>query len=117
LLVSPRAELAPAADDGGEWEVRDRGALRFRAPLDAYRVSVLWKADVYPNEDERARQCARALSLEDVARVFDADLAARREPLRFDLACLGDAGFAQAVAELYPEAAPLDALPSFFDPA
>jgi hypothetical protein len=115
--VSPRAELAPAEDGSGEWEVRDRGVLRFRAPLDDYRVSVLWKADVYPNEAERARQCAQALSLADVARVFDADLAARREPLRFDLARLGDAGFAKAVAELYPEAAPLDALPSFFDPA
>jgi len=49
--------------------------------------------------------------------VFDADLTARRERLRFDLARLGDAGFAKAVTELYPEAAPLDALPSFFDPA
>ena len=65
LLVSPRAELAPAQDGSGEWEVRDHGALRFRAPLGDYRVSVLWKADVYPNEAERARQCAQALSLED----------------------------------------------------
>ena len=117
LLVSPRAELAPAEDGSGDWEVRDRGALSFRAPLGDYRVSVLWKADIYPSEAERARQCAQSLSLEDVARVFDADLVARREALRFDLACLGDAGFAKAVAGLYPEAAPFDALPSFFDPA
>jgi hypothetical protein len=49
-LVSPRAELAPLADGSGEWGVRDRGALRYRAPLERYRVSVLWKADIYPDE-------------------------------------------------------------------
>jgi hypothetical protein len=117
LRVSPRAELAPAADGSGDWEVRDRGAMVFRAPLDAYRVSVLWKADVYPSEVERARQCAHPLSLDDVARVFDADFAERGASLRFDLARLADAGFAKAVAGHYPEAAPRGALPSFFDPA
>jgi hypothetical protein len=80
-------------------------------------VSVLWKADVYPSEVERARQCAHPLSLDDVARVFDADFAGRGANLRFDLARLADAGFAKAVAEHYPEAAPRGALASFFDPA
>jgi hypothetical protein len=42
-LVSPRAELAPLDDGSGDWGVSDRGAVRYRAPLARYRVSVLWK--------------------------------------------------------------------------
>jgi len=114
-LVSQRAELAPAGDGSGDWAVRDRGEVAYRAPLERYRVSVLWKADVYPDEAERARQCAEPLSFEDIARVFDADLARRGADLRFDLGRLEDLAFAGELAALYPEARPVDALPSIFD--
>jgi hypothetical protein len=39
LLVTPRAELAPARDGSGEWAVTDRGEVRYQAPLERYRVS------------------------------------------------------------------------------
>jgi hypothetical protein len=101
-LVSPRAELAPIGDGSGEWGVRDRGALRYRAPLDRYRVSVLWKADIYPDEAERARQCANALSFPDIARVFGEDLARRGVDLRVTPDRLEDLAFAGALAAHYP---------------
>lgn len=113
--VSPRAELAPAGDGSGDWEVRDRGALCYRAPLERFRVSVLWKADVYRDEAERARQCADVLTLEEVAAIFDRDLEQRQTGLCFELDRLADPAFAQAVAALYPEATPIGALPSIFD--
>ncbi|MGI9591447.1 MAG: hypothetical protein ACR2P8_08765, partial [Myxococcota bacterium] len=39
-LVSQRAELAPAGDGSGDWAVRERGEVAYRAPLERYRVSV-----------------------------------------------------------------------------
>lgn len=66
--VTPRAELAPASDGRGDWVVTDRGQERYRASLGEYRVSVLWKADVYRDEGERQRQSAERLSIPDVAR-------------------------------------------------
>ena len=61
-FVTPRAELAPATDGSGEWAITDRGEIRYQAPLEQYRVSVLWKADVYQNEAEQRRQMAETLS-------------------------------------------------------
>jgi hypothetical protein len=113
--VTPRAELAPAGDGSGDWAVRDRGDVRYRAPLDDFRVSVLWKADVYRNEEERRRQCAETLSIPDVARVFDRDLAERGADLRLDLDRIEDPGLIAALAEIYPEATPVGASPSVFD--
>jgi hypothetical protein len=116
-LVTQRAELAPAADGSGDWAVVDRGAEVFRAPLDRYRVSVLWKADVYKDEAEHRELARDTLSLEDVARVFDRDLEARGEQLRFDLERLEDPAFQQALAAVYPEAIPVEAGPSIYDAA
>ncbi len=112
--VSPRAELAPAGDGSGDWVVTDRGQLSYRAPLDRFRVSVLWKADVYRTQEERRRAERDTLSLEDVARIFDADLAARGAGFRFDLDRLEDPGLNNALAEVYPEAVPVGAGPSVF---
>ncbi len=114
-LVSARAELAPAGDGSIDWAVRDRGQVRHRAPLDSFRVSVLWKADVYRTEEERRRVAGDTLSLEDVARIFDADLAAKGADFRFDLARLDEPGLKAALAEVYPEAVPVGARPSTFD--
>lgn len=114
-LVTPRSELAPATDGSGDWVVVDRGAEVFRAPLDHYRVSVLWKADVYKNEEERLRVADDLLSLEDVAEIFDRDLEARGEKIRFDLERLEDPSLQEALAGVYPEARPVDAGRSIYE--
>jgi hypothetical protein len=116
-LVTPRAELAPVGDGSGEWAVTDRGEVRYRAPLDQIRVSVLWKADVYRSEEERRRQMAATLSIPDVARIFDRDLEEKRADVRFDLERLEDLGLISAVNAVYPEAVPVGKAPSIFDAA
>lgn len=115
--VTARATLAPASDPHGDWLVHDRGEEVFRAPLDRYRVSVLWKADVYPSEAERRATANDQLAFEDVARVFDEDLRERGEKLRFDLERLEDPAFAAALAAVYPEATPVGAGRSIYDEA
>jgi hypothetical protein len=114
-LVTPRAELAPAGDDSDEWAVTDRSKVSYRAPLDTFRVSVLWKADVYRTEEERRRVAVDTLSLEDVARIFDTDLAAKGAGFRLDLERLDDPGLKDALADVYPEAVPIGAGRSVFD--
>jgi hypothetical protein len=116
-LVTQRAELAPAGDGSGEWVVTDRGEIRYRAPLERYRVSVLWKADVYRDEAERRRQMADTLSIPDVARSFDRDLEARGVDLRLDLDRLDDPGLIAAMQAVYPEAIPVGRQPSYFEAA
>ena len=114
-LVTPRAELAPAADGSGDWVVTDRGAERYRAPLKSFRVSVLWKADVYADAEAHRRQTASALSIPDVAKVFDRDLEAKGADVRFDLDRLEDPGLMAAVCAFYPEAVPIEKRPSIYD--
>ncbi len=117
LLVTSRAELAPATDGSADWVVTDRGEERFRAPLSKYRVSVLWKADVYKNEEERKRQMADTLSLEDVARIFDEDLADKGRDLRFEIDRIDDVSFQEEIKAVYPEARPIGAAPSIYGDA
>jgi len=116
-LVTQRAQLAPAADGSGAWAVIDRGVEVFRAPLERYRVSVLWKADVYQSEQEHQAVEDDTLTLEDVAWVFDRDLKARGEKLHFDLERLGDPAFQRALQAVYPEAIPVGAGRSMYDAA
>ena len=114
--VTARAELAPQGSDRERlWCVKDRGGEVYSAPLEAFRVSVLWKADVYKNEAERKDVAGDLLSFEDVARVFDEDLKARDQNLRFDLERLEDLNFASELAAVYPEATPVGAGRSIYD--
>ena len=115
--VTPRAELAPEHAGARDWVVRDRGEIVFRAPLSDFRVSVLWKADVYRDQAEYERGRANPLSLEDVARVFDADLAARGETRRFELDLIEDPEFAAWLAGFHPEATPVGAGRTIYDAA
>ena len=114
-FVSSRAELAPASDGSNDWVVRDRDQERYRAPLDRFRVSVLWKADVYRTEAERRRDASDTLPLETVARIFDADLAEKGSDFRIDLGRLDDPRLKSTLAKVYPEAVPIGARPSTFD--
>lgn len=113
--VTPRAELAPGGDASGAWVVRDKGREVFRAPLERFRVSVLWKADVHPSAEERIRLAEDTLSLEAVAGIFDRDLAARGERLRFELGRLDDPALRRSLETFYPEPVPLGARPSIYD--
>jgi len=115
--VSSHAKLAPAGDGSGDWVVTDRGEERYRAPLASYRVSVLWKADVYRDEAEQRRQMSERLSMEDVARIFDRDLDERRAGVRLDLDRIEDPGLIAAVRAAYPEPVLLGRRPSVFDRA
>jgi hypothetical protein len=114
-LVSASAELAPANDGSGDWVVKQRGQESYRAPFGRFRASVLWKADVHPSEEERRRVEQDVLSLEDVARIFDEDLAERGADFRFDLDRLEDPALAFALAGRYPEPVPVGAGVSVFE--
>jgi len=116
-LVTARAELAPATDGSGDWVVHDKGREVLRAPLDSYRVSVLWKADVYADEAERLRLADDTLSLEEVASIFNRDLEQRGEKLRFDLERLEDPAQKDALALVYPEPIPVGTRRSIYDNA
>jgi hypothetical protein len=116
-LVSPSAELAPLRDGTGDWAVHDHDELMMRAPLGAFRVSVLWKADIYASASERAARKADQLSLQHVADMFNEDLAGRGWGLRLDLARLNDPAHRAEVAAAYPEARPVGAMRSVFDAA
>jgi len=109
-LITPSAELAPVADATGDWAVTDHGELEYRAPLDAFRVSVLWKADVYTTAAERAQRVGDTLSMQDVADAFNDDLAERGSTVRFDLALIDDPSLKESLADVYPEAVPVGAL-------
>ena len=113
--VTRKAEMRPADDRAGDWIVADRGAEVFRAPLEAIRVSVLLKADVFANEDERQRVADDLLSMEKVARLFNEDLEARQLDFRFDLERVDELAFQGALASHYPEPSPRGARKSIFD--
>ena len=111
VLVTPAAELAP---DGDDWVVTDHGEEIYRAPLDGYRVSVLWKANVFASVDEQTHRAAHPLSLDDVAAVFNADLEERGATVRLDPSVLDDAPMQAALWSVYPEPVPIGAAPSAF---
>lgn len=115
-LVTPGATLAPSGsgDRPHDWVVTDQGEVRLRPPLDAFRVSVLWKADVYATAAERNRRKADALSMDDVAAVFNDDLARGGSPVRFDPARAEDLALKTEMTTVYPEAVPVGALVSAF---
>lgn len=114
-LVSSRAELSPVGDGSGDWSIHDQGSEFYRAPLGSYRVSVLWKADIYRDEAEQAQQMADLLSMQDVVDVYNADLAAKGVEVRMDLERIEEPGLVAAVQAVYPEAIPTGKLRSLYD--
>ncbi len=114
-LVTASAKLGPADDGSGDWVVLDKGQEALRGPLSDYRVSVLWKADVYQNEAERRELARDTLSIEDVASIFNRDLEQRGEALRLDLERLDDLEHLRALGAVYPEPIPVGTGPSIYD--
>ncbi len=114
VLVNAEAELAPVGD-GDAWAVTYRGEEQFRSEFAGWRVSVLMKADVYADAAEKQRVDADLLSLDEVARVFNADLAQKGADLRVDAAALGDPALPGQLSVFYPEPVPVQAGRSFFD--
>jgi len=112
VRVTPGAELAPVGAGTDDWAVIDEGELVCQAPLEVFRVSVLWKADVYKTAAERAERVASRLSMQQVADTFNDDLAQRGSPVRFDLARVDDLSLKDEFASAYPEASPVGALRS-----
>ncbi|HJO24723.1 MAG: hypothetical protein QF890_16225 [Myxococcota bacterium] len=115
LLVSTAAELAPASDGSGDWVVMDRGVEAYRAPLDKIRVSVLWKSHVFSTEEERRRVENDTLSFDDVARIFNEDLAKHGKDFRFDISRVDDPDFIAELRNIYPEPVPIGTRTSVFD--
>jgi len=115
--ITPSATLAPASDGSGDWVISDLGAEVFRAPLNTYRLRVLWKADVYRTAAERAEKIGNVLSMQDVADRFNEDLAQRGSAVRFDLARVDDPALKAEIGVIYPEDIPFGALCSVFDPS
>jgi hypothetical protein len=109
-LVSSSAEVGPTAT--GEWAVVDGGREVWRAPLDHYRVSVLWKAHVYANDAERRRVENDLLTLADVVDIFNDDLARRDDPLRLACATVAEMAVREELRRAYPEAVPVGAGPT-----
>ncbi|MDG2335102.1 MAG: hypothetical protein P8Q97_12810 [Myxococcota bacterium] len=116
LGVPASSELAPLADGSGDWAVTHSGRALFRAPFSDYRASVLWKADIYASEAERVELAEDRLSLAELCRIFNRDLAERDAALRVDLSRIQDPSLPSELAEFYPEATPLAAGKSMFDP-
>jgi hypothetical protein len=106
-LVTSSAQVGPAA--GGEWAVVDHGREVWRAPLDHYRVSVLWKAHVYADDTERRRVEHDTLTLERVVAIFNDDLARRGDPLQLTCATIVDPATRDELRRAYPEAVPVGA--------
>jgi hypothetical protein len=117
LLVNASAELAPTKDGSGDWSVTHGDNELFRAPFQHYRASVLWKASVYPTEKVRLEVERDVLSLEEMVRIFNEDLAARGNEFRVDLAELNDPGLPATLAKVYPEPIPVGVGKSIFDAA
>lgn len=114
-LVGASAELAPATDGSGDWVVTCRGEESYRAPFNEFRASVLLKADVYASDEERRRVESDLLSLEEVVRIYNEDLADRGESLRVEFDRLNDPALPGELAAVYPEPVPMGAGVSIFD--
>jgi hypothetical protein len=115
VFVAASSELAPADDGSGDWVVTERGRERYRAPFDHYRASVLWKAHVHSDEAERRRVENDLLALDEVVRIFNADLAERGADLRVDQGRIADPALPGELAAFYPEPVPVGAGVSIFD--
>ncbi len=116
-LITPSATLAPVNDGTGDWTITDLCEVVFRAPLNTYRLSVLWKADVYETAAERDRKKSNTLSMQDVADRFNDDLAQLGSEIRFDLDRVDDLALSAELKTVYPEDKPVGALRSVFDAA
>ncbi len=113
ILVTPSAELSPS--DNGEWVVMDHNETMYRAPLHHYRVSVLWKANVFKNFEEKEERSANPLSMQDVIDIFNNDLEQRNAGIRLSPDNVESPEIVASLASIYEEPKPVNALRSVFE--
>ena len=95
--------------------VTDHDEKIYEAPLNEYRVSVLWKANVYTNIEEQKHKQANPLSIKDVLTIFNADLEEHGHDLRLTKDNIEDKSIIAEMTQIYPEPKPVHALPSVFE--
>ena len=76
---------------------------------------MLWKANVYKSIEEQKHKQANPLSIEDVITIFNADLEDHGHGLRLSKEKIEDKSTITAMAKIYPEPKPVNALPSVFE--
>lgn len=91
---------------GGAWEIRDGDEVRLRIDLDHLRISLLWKALVFPDAAKLAsfENHDSDLDLAQVTEIFCDDLA--RRGIRFERPSdpLRDPAWQKLIVESYPAA-------------
>ena len=113
VLVTPSAQLLPTQNN--TWVVTDHDEKIYEAPRNDYRVSVLWKANVYTNIEEQKHKQANPLSIDDVITIFNADLEEHGHDLRLTKDNIEDKSIIAEMAQIYTEPKPVHALPSVFE--
>ena len=113
ILVTPSAQLSPS--ENGKWVVTDLGEKIYTAPLSGYRVSVLWKANVYKNHEEREQKSANPLTMTNVINIFNDDLEEKNTGFHLTSDNLEDTETISTISAIYAEAKPINALKSVFE--
>ena len=95
--MSAGAEIRLQPDGG--WSIFDQNECRARFPMDAVRLSVVWKADVH-QESESSVELA-PLTAPGILQIFQQDLLHRGVPCATDPALLQDAKWTESVYRRY----------------
>jgi hypothetical protein len=95
--MSASAEIRLGPDDG--WSIFDQNECRARFPIEAVRLSVVWKADVR-YEGENSVELA-PLTAPRILQILQHDLLQRGIPCATDLALLQDAQWMENVYRVY----------------
>jgi hypothetical protein len=101
-----RVEDTLHALGGGLFEIREGDAVKARYGLDELRISLLWKAYVFPDERKLAsfQNHDADLDLEQVTDIFCGDLARRGIPFERPRDPLRDPAWQKRIVEIYPPA-------------
>ena len=89
---------------GSAWEIRDGDDVKARYDLDQLRISLLWKAYVFPDERKLAsfENHDADLDLEQVTEIFCADLSRRGIPFQRPSDPLRDPAWQELIVASYP---------------
>ena len=101
-VLRPEAKLHHA--QGNQWEIRDGGEVKARYDRDELRISLLWKAYVFTNEEKLAsfENHDSDLDLEQVVDIFCEDLSRRGIAFERPIDPLDDPAWQQVIEGAYP---------------